>query len=410
MPSVMIVAGEPSGDLHASHVARRLTALCPDITLFGMGGDWMEQASVSLDFHIRDSAVMGFADVITVLPMFIRKQAYLKRCIREERPDVLLLVDFAEFNMPLAKFAQKHGVPVVYYIPPKAWAWRASRARKLAKWANVVAAIFPFEAEFYRNAGANAEFVGHPLVDFAQTSLSTQAAREHLNLRESGLEIPPTAAENTVKARHHDERDDGTSEPVIGLMPGSRRSEIRHILPVMLNAAANIAQIYPKAQWVLPLAPGISHERIEKCQQEQSLSGQQVPAIKIVEDATYPAMRASTLLLVTSGTATLEAACIGTPMIIVFRTAPLNWHIVKALTPLERSGLPNLIAGRDIVPELLQTELTPTALTEMALDFLQDPQKREMQREALQAVYTQLGTAGAAERTADLVLLTIRHA
>ena len=342
--------------------------------------------------------------------MFIRKQAYLKRCIREKRPDVLLLVDFAEFNMPLAKFAQKHGVPVVYYIPPKAWAWRASRARKLAKWANVVAAIFPFEAEFYRNAGANAEFVGHPLVDFAQTSLSTQAAREHLNLRESGLEIPPTAPENTVKAPHHDERDDATSEPVIGLMPGSRRSEIRHILPVMLNAAANIAQIYPKAQWVLPLAPGISHELIEKCQQEQSLSGQQMPAIKIVEDATYPAMRASTLLLVTSGTATLEAACIGTPMIIVFRTAPLNWHIVKALTPLERSGLPNLIAGRDIVPELLQTELTPAALTEMALDFLQDPQKREMQREALQAVYTQLGTAGAAERTADLVLLTIRQA
>jgi lipid-A-disaccharide synthase len=392
----MIVAGEPSGDLHASHVARRLTALCPDITLFGMGGDWMEKASVSLDFHIRDSAVMGFADVITVLPMFLRKQAYLKRRIREERPDVLLLVDFAEFNMPLAKFAQKHGVPVVYYIPPKAWAWRANRARKLAKWANVVAAIFPFEAEFYRNAGANAEFVGHPLVDFAQTPLSTQAAREHLNLKESGKHpsknTPPTAAENT---------------PVIGLMPGSRRSEIRHILPVMLSAAANIAQVYPNAQWVLPLAPGISHERIAKCQQAQNLSGKQIPPIKIVEDATYPVMRASTLLLVTSGTATLEAACIGTPMIIVFRTASFNWHVIKALTPLERSGLPNLIAGRDIVPELLQAELTPTALAELSLDFLQNPQKRETQREALQTVHAQLGTAGAAERTAELVLSQI---
>ena len=386
---IMIVAGEPSGDLHASHVARRLTALCPDIALFGMGGDWMEKASVSLDFHIRDSAVMGFADVITVLPMFLRKQASLKRRIREERPDVLLLVDFAEFNMPLAKFAQKHGVPVVYYIPPKAWAWRANRARKLAKWANVVAAIFPFEAEFYRNAGANAEFVGHPLVDFAQTSLSTHAAREHLGLSETA---------------------DDENTPVIGLMPGSRRSEIRHILPVMLSTAANIAQVYPNAQWVLPLAPGISHELIEKCKQEQNLSGKQVPPIKIVEDATYPVMRASTLLLVTSGTATLEAACIGTPMIIVFRTASLNWHIIKALTPLERSGLPNLIAGRDIVPELLQTELTLTALTELSLDFLQNPQKRETQREALQTVHAQLGTAGAAERTAELVLLTIRQA
>lgn len=379
-PKIMIVAGEPSGDLHASQVAHQLKARCPDITLFGMGGDRMEKASVKLDFHIRDSAVMGFADVITVLPMFLRKQAYLKRRIRVERPDALLLVDFAEFNMPLAKFAQRQGVPVVYYIPPKAWAWRAGRARKLAKWANVVAAIFPFEAEFYRNAGANTEFVGHPLVDFAQTSLDTQAAREHLNLCE-------------------------TEELVIGLMPGSRRSEIQHIFPVMLEAAANIAKVYPDAQWILPLAPGIPRERIAKYQKELKA---ECPPIKIVEDATYPAMRASTLLVVTSGTATLEAACIGTPMIILFRTTRLNWHIVKALTPLDRSGLPNLIAGRDIVPELLQTELTPIALTELSLDFLQDPQKREAQREALQAVYAQLGAPGAAERTAELVLEQVK--
>ena len=381
MPKVMIVAGEPSGDLHASHVARHLKARCPDITLFGMGGDRMAAVSVELDLHIRDSAVMGFADVITVLPMFLRKQAYLKQRIREERPDVLLLVDFAEFNMPLAKFAQRHGVSVVYYIPPKAWAWRANRAQKLAKWANVVAAIFPFEAEFYRNAGANTEFVGHPLVDFAQTSLTIREARERLDLCEM---------------------KDEQETPIIGLMPGSRRSEIRHILPVMLEAAANISEVYPNAQWILPLAPGISRELIANCQ--QALSNSEIPPIKIVEEATYTTMRASTLLLVTSGTATLEATCIGVPMIILFRTAALNWHIVKALTPLERSGLPNLIAGRDIVPELLQTELTPTALTALALDFLQNPQKRKEQRDALQAVYAQLGTAGAAERTAELVL------
>ena len=383
MPKVMIVAGEPSGDLHASHVARQLKALCPDITLFGMGGDQMEAVSVKLDLHIRDSAVMGFADVITVLPMFLRKQAYLKRRIREDRPDVLLLVDFAEFNMPLAKFAQRQGVSVVYYIPPKAWAWRANRARKLAKWANVVAAIFPFEAEFYRNSGANAEFVGHPLVDFAQTSLTVHEARESLNISET---------------------KDDPEAPVIGLMPGSRRSEIHHIFPVMLKAAANIAQVYPNAQWVLPLAPGISRNLIAKHCRGEVTSPLQIPSIKIVENQTYPAMRASTLLLVTSGTATLEATCIGAPMIILFCTAALNWHIIKALTPLNRSGLPNLIAGRDIVPELLQTELTPTALTTLALDFLKHPQKREIQREALQAVYAQLGTAGAAERTAELVL------
>ena len=378
----MIVAGEPSGDLHASHVVRRLKVLCPHITLFGMGGDEMAKASVKLDLHIRDSAVMGFADVITVLHKFLRKQARLKRRIREERPDVLLLVDFAEFNMPLAKFARREGVSVVYYIPPKAWAWRAGRARKLAKWADVIAAIFPFEAEFYRDAGAAAEFVGHPLVDFAQTPLTTHEAREQLNLG------PTVQAENA---------------PVIGLMPGSRRSEIQHILPVMLRAAANITKVYPNAQWILPLAPGISRDLIAKCQQTLLNAGG-LPPIKIVEAATYPAMRASTLLLVTSGTATLEAACIGTPMIILFRTTALNWHIVRSLTPLDRSGLPNLIAGRDIVPELLQADLTPTALTELALEFLRNPAKRETQRQALQAVHAQLGTAGAAERTAELVL------
>ncbi len=380
----MIVAGEPSGDLHATHVVHRLKALCPDVKLFGMGGDLLEKAGMKLDFHIRDSAVMGFADVITVLPMFLRKQAHLKRRIREERPDVLFLVDFAEFNIPLAKYARSQEVSVVYYIPPKAWAWRAGRARKLAKWADVVAAIFPFEAKFYRKAGANAEFVGHPLVDFAQTPLTMHEARVRLDL---------------------DETAETLNAPVIGLMPGSRRSEIRHILPVMLRAAANIVKVYPNAQWLLPLAPGISHDLIAKHQQELINTG--VPPIKIVENMTYPAMRASTLLLVTSGTATLEAACIGTPMVILFRTSAFNWNIITTLSPLNRSGLPNLIAGHDIVPELLQTDLTPMALTELVLDFLGNPEKRETQQKALQAVYAQLGTAGAAERTAELVLAQI---
>lgn len=387
MPRIMIVAGEPSGDLHGSYVARQLRSLCPEITLFGMGGDWMERASVSLEFHIENTAVMGFGDVITVLPMFLQKLTRLKRRIREERPDALLLVDFAEFNMPLAKFAKQHGIPVVYYIPPKAWAWRAGRARKLAKWADIVAAIFPFEAAFYRKAGANAEFVGHPLVDFAKTPLSQQAARHHLGLRET---------------------EEAEEAPVICLMPGSRGSEIRHILPVLLTAAARIAEVYPNAEWILPLAPGISEALIVARQQELRESGLQIPSIKVVESATYPALRAATLLLVASGTATLEATCIGTPMIILFRTTRLNWHIVKALTPLERSGLPNLIAGRDIVPELLQTALTPDTLTELTLDLLKNPQKRETQREALRTVHAQLGSAGAAERTAELVLSTFR--
>ena len=370
----MIVAGEPSGDLHASHVVQALKAKCTEISFYGMGGDMMEEAGVCLDIHIRDSAVMGFADVFAVLPKFLKKQALLKKRIRQHPPDVLLLVDFAEFNMPLAKSAYTQGVPVVYYIPPKAWAWRPGRAKKLAKRANAIASIFPFETEFYQDAGAPAEFVGHPLVDFAKTDLTLTQARKKLGLQNNAQ--------------------------VIGLMPGSRRSEVQRILPIMLKAAANVAQVLSDTEWILPLAPGISEELISEC--KQGIKG--IPTVKLLQDETYTAMRAATLMLITSGTATLEAACIGSPMIILFRTSQFNWRIINALTPLEHSGLPNLIAKRRIVPELLQDDLTPDTLTEFTLDLLRNPEKCDAQRDALNTVYHQLGESGAAERTAQLVL------
>ena len=239
-PKIMIVAGEPSGDLHASQVAHQLKALCPDITLFGMGGDRMEKASVKLDFHIRDSAVMGFADVITVLPMFLRKQAYLKRHIREERPDALLLVDFAEFNMPLAKVCSETGCSGCLLHPPEKRgrgvqagrrSWRSGQT--LSQQSSLL------RRNFTETRARTPSLLDIPSSILLKPPSVTQAAREHLNLC-------------------------GTEGPVIGLMPGSRRSEIQHIFPVMLEAAANIAKVYPNAQWVLPLAPGIPRELIAK--------------------------------------------------------------------------------------------------------------------------------------------------
>ncbi len=371
---LMIVAGEPSGDLHASHVVNAIKTQQPRIILNGMGGDMMAEAGVSLDIHIRDSAVMGFADVLTVLPKFLKKYTLLKKSILQHQPNALLLVDFAEFNMPLAKFAYKQNVPVIYYIPPKAWAWRGGRAKKLSKRANIIASIFPFETEFYRNAGAPVEFVGHPLVDFATSDLTQKQAIDKLGLNSDTL--------------------------VIGLMPGSRRSEVQRHLPIMLKAAVNIHGIIPDTDWILPVAPGISEELIENC--KEGIEG--IPAIKLIQDETYTAMRSATVMLISSGTATLEAACIATPMIIVFRTSWHNWRIINALTPLEHSGLPNLIANKQIVPELLQSNFTPDTLTEHTLDLLQNPTKRDEQREALISVHQQLGTSGAAERTARLIL------
>ncbi len=376
----MIVAGEPSGDLHASHVVQALKAQSSEISVCGMGGDMMEAAGVCLDIHIRDSAVMGFVDVFAVLPKFLKKQAILKKKLRQQPPDVLLLIDFAEFNMPLAKFANTQGIPVVYYIPPKAWAWRAGRAKKLAKYANGIAAIFPFETDFYKNVGASVKFVGHPLVDFAHTDLTSAKAREKLGWHKNAR--------------------------VIGLMPGSRRSEVQRMLPIMLEAAANISLLFPDLKWVLPLAPGISEKLIDDCKED--VEG--IPNIKIVKDETYAAMRAATLMLITSGTATLEAACIGTPMIILYRTSWINWRIINALTPLEDSGLPNLIAGKRIVPELLQAELTPDLLTNATVDLLCHPEKLDAQRDALNLVHKQLGESGAAKRTAELVLEQVASA
>lgn len=370
----MIVAGEPSGDLHASHVVTALKKLHSDITVYGMGGDMMEESGVSLDIHIQDSAVMGILEAFSVLPKFLKKLSLLKKRLRDRRPDVLLLVDFAEFNTPLAKFAHKLGINVVYYIPPKAWAWRPDRAKKIAERTDVVASIFPFETEFYKKACATTVFVGHPLVDFAYSELSSQQAREKLGLQ--------------------------NYTQIIGLMPGSRRSEVKRILPIMLQSAVKIQTQFPDTEWILPIAPGISDKQIESC--KIGIDG--VPEITLIENDTYTAMRAVTLMLVTSGTATLESACIGTPMIILYRTSLFNWKIVNWLTHLEHSGLPNLIAGKRIVPELLQDDFTEKNLTDLTINLLQNPNELDIQKTSLKHVYDQLGESGVAKKTAQIIL------
>ena len=363
----MIVAGEPSGDLHASRVASKLNDLAPGIHLTGMGGDLMEQSGVRLIYHIRDSAVMGIGEVVASIPAFLKKRGHLKRFIRERKPDALLLVDFAEFNVGLARFANRMGIPVIYYIPPKAWAWRPQRAKKIAKYASIVASIFPFEATFYRHAGANVKFVGHPLVDFAHSDLNREEARRTLNLRENS--------------------------PVLGLMPGSRRREVDRLLPVMLEVAHHIRQSLPDCQFILPLAPSIQPESLPK-----------MPFVNLVKGNTYDSMRASDLILIASGTATLEAACLGTPMIVVYKLSRLSWWIIKSLAAIDKSALPNIIAGREIVPELLQNDAQPPRITPIALKLLQSLDARKSQQEELRKVYAQLGKPGTAERTAQIIL------
>ena len=271
--------------------------------------------------------------------------------------------------MRLARYAHKLNIPVIYYIPPKAWAWRRYRARQIAQITTVVASIFPFEAEFYRQAGANVVYVGHPLLDFAKSTLNQKEAKERFSLN--------------------------PDEPVFGLMPGSRRKEVDRLLPVMLEVTNRIREVIPTCQFLLPLAPTIPRAILPK-----------MLSVQVIEGEVYNVMRASDLMCIASGTATLEAALMLTPMIIIYKVSFSTWIIMKSLVKLTHSGLPNIIAGREIVPELLQSQANPQLISKIAVELLSKPNRITRQKAELARIQDQLGGEGAVERTARLVLET----
>ena len=366
---IMMVAGEASGDVHCARLAAKIKELHPSVTLFGMGGSLMAQAGVQLEYDMSDSAVMGLTEVVGKLPLMLSRLRGLKRLIDRQRPDVIVLVDFTDFNTRLLPFAYSRHIPVIYYIPPKAWAWRRKRAKKLAKYASAIASIFPFEADVYREAGANVRYVGHPLLDFAQVSLSeTEACQEF------SLDI---------------------SKPIVGLMPGSRRKEIRSLLPIVLESAQLIRAEVPDCQFILPVAHTIPRDTIPDL----------APLVAVVDGSqVYNVMNICDLMIVASGTATLEAAYMLTPMIVIYKVSIISWIIFNILVRLESSALPNIIADRMIVPELLQGKAEPRSISRIAVRMIRNPQELEAQKAELQKVRERLGQPGAVERAARLVL------
>ena len=334
----------------------------------------MAAAGVELTFDIADSAVMGIAEVLASVPAFYRKMDTLRDLARQRRPDAVLLVDFPDFNLRLAKRIHKLSIPIVYYIPPKAWAWRPWRARTVSRLASQVIAIFPFEADFYRRAGANVEFVGHPILDLIPETLTRTQARDRLQ-------------------QPHD-------SPLVALLPGSRRKELERLFPAMRASARRIHRVVPGVRFILPLAPSLADTILL-----ETLSSRELPITVSVGQA-YEALRAADLAIVASGTATLEAACLGTPMIILYKVSRSTWYIAKWLVHLSHSGLPNIIAGDEIVPELLQDRVQPDRIAAEAIALLLDPETRERQKHALARVRQALGDAGAVERAARLLLET----
>lgn len=371
-PSIMLVAGEASGDLHGANLVRHLKRLAPSVALVGMGGRAMAQAGVGLLSDVTRLAVVGGSEALSRLPALYRAYRGLVNRLREDPPRAVVLIDFPEFNLRLARRAKRLGIPVVYFIPPQVWAWRRGRARIIARLVQLVLVVFPFEVELYESAGARVRFVGHPLLDGLTAPPTRRDARERLGI----------AAEATL----------------VGLLPGSRREEVERLLPEMVEAAARIRAARPGTQFVLALAPTVDPALVNS-----RLAARPVP-ISVATGRTYEAMVASDLLLVASGTATLEAALIGTPMVVCYRVSRVSQWLGRLALRTPWISLPNIVAGRAVVPELLQERARGAALAAEALGLLNSPAALLAQRSAFEEIRVRLGTAGVGERAALAVL------
>jgi len=366
----MIVTGEASGDHHGALVLRALRRRFPDVRCRGIGGDELQQAGMQLLCHCRELAVVGLIEVLAHAPHILRAFRALRRAIRQEPPDLIVFIDYPDFNLRMAAYASARGVPVLYYISPQVWAWRRGRAKKIARIVDTMAVIFPFEVPFYEKFGLDVHFVGHPLMDQPLELLGRTEALQRFRLEDSW--------------------------PIVGLLPGSRGGEIRRLLPPMLAAAARIREKYPAAQFIIPAASGRDRDRIS-----QAAAGLQAP-VRVVSGDFYNAVNSCDIALVTSGTATLQTGLLGTPMIIVYRINPLTYLLGRLLIRVPCIGLANIVAGSKIVPELIQHEASAERIAREALRLLDDDEARGSMRRRLGAVRQALGGPGASERVAGL--------
>ncbi|MCU0588443.1 MAG: lipid-A-disaccharide synthase [Syntrophobacteraceae bacterium] len=369
---IFLSAGEASGDLHASALTRRLKAALPSTRFTCLGGPALARAGANVLVSNRDLAVVGLVEVLKHARAITDGWRTIRRYLCQVRPDLVILIDFPDFNFLLMRLARRLGIPVFYFISPQVWAWRRGRVRALKRMADDLAVILPFEVDFYRSHGMKVHYVGHPLLDI--------------------LEAAPSREEAARRYRR------GENRRLVGLLPGSRRGEIAAMLPVLMGAAELMAARRPDVDFILPLAPDVSPEL------PGGLARPAAAAVSVVQGDTHGVIRACDLILAVSGTVTLEAAILGTPMIITYKVSPLSYRVGRRLIRVDRAGLPNLIAGRMIAPELLQDDATPEGLAREALDFLDSPGRLERQRRDLAGVREILGKPGAVDRTADLVL------
>lgn len=370
---VLIVAGEASGDLHGSNLVRALKEQEPDVDVFGVGGDRMRAAGVDVVFDSKLLAVVGASEVLANLGVILRVLRWIQAALDSVKPDLVILIDFPDFNFRVARAAKKAGVPVFYYISPQIWAWRRGRAKFLAKTVEGIAVIFPFEAELYKEWGLPAEFVGHPIMDGPLGVAPDKAAAR----RKLGIE---------------------GDAPVIALLPGSRNSEIHNHLDTMLASAEAIAKKAPDARFLMPIAPTLDEKLL--ADHISSASTAKVRVVPTREAESHEVLAGSDVAVVKSGTSTVEAALAGVPFVIVYRVSAVTFAIGRRLVKVPFIGMANLIAERQVAKELVQGAFTPENVAAEVLALLGDPARRSEAQAGLAAVRAKMGEGGASKRAA----------
>lgn len=372
----MVVTGEASGDLHGAKLVKAMRQRDPALSFVGMGGEEMADSGVQILYDAGKVSVVGVAEVVSHLPEIFRAQQVLRRYLAEHRPDLLIIIDLPDFNLLLAKFARKLGIKVFYYICPQVWAWRSGRVKTIRKLVDAVGVILPFEEQFLQERGVAATYVGHPLLDSVSVTQNRSEFRQFHGIAEE--------------------------RRCIGLLPGSRKKEVASLLPVFLAAARQLQQMCDEQlSFLIPLASTITTTDLDLAE----LGDYQADLdIRIIKGERYNLMAACDCAVAASGTVTLELALLDVPMVVAYKLAPLTYRLGKLLIDLQHFSLVNLIANTEVVPELLQDQVTPEAISHHLHAFLYNTETRAVVLDGLESVRQQLGTEGASDRAAQLAV------
>lgn len=373
----MISCGEPSGDLYAGALVAALRRREPDVEVFGLGGDRLKAAGGELVADFHGLSVTGLTEALAVLPRSFRTLRLLTETARTRRPHALVVIDYPDFNFRLMRAIKRLGVPVIYYVSPQLWAWRAGRMKTMRRLVDRVLPIFPFEAALYREAGVDVRFVGHPLVDM----VAPEQTREQLLRR---LNLDP-------------------AKPVMALLPGSRPNELKRLAPVMAAAAPRIAAAVPGVQFLVARAPNLSDRLFESF-------GIPGVTLRIVEGRTDDVLNAAETVVTASGTATVQTALHGKPMVVLYQLSPLTYRLGRRMARVDMYAMVNLIAGQRVVQELIQDDCTAEAVAAEAVRIATDTEYRGRMIEQLADVCRRLGGSGASERAAEAVLDVVHSA